>query len=215
MSGPNVNTTNNENHDDTTSSSSSSETRSSSTTSQEVVKAPVQVRHVLHRPRSNVSADFDYRKRTVYKSDYKYRHYYCCNVFQGRYELHNRPYSCCEWFYGSPLWLLILMAVFLLILIVIFLILFGLQPTLNSSRYTETVEKRLINRTRIIYGFYQNCGYQVNSSYLLTTLILCSNTGTTTTGRIELSSFYTVISCGKSLFNGSTLLLIQLFHFLI
>ena len=75
-----------------------------------------------------------------------------------------------------------------------FFTLFGLQPALNSSRRTETAETRLLNRRQIIYGFYRLCGYQVNASYVPTTLILCTNTASTSTARIELSSFYTVIN---------------------
>ena len=172
------------------------------TTMQTSAVAPV--RRVLHRaprlrtPSGYISSDLDYGKQRVYKTDYKYRHYYCCNICRGRYDLHNRSYSCFEWFYGCPLWAYLLLALLLLALVVTFFTLFGLQPTLNASRRSETVETRLINRTQIIYGFYQNCGFQVNATFVPTTLILCTNTATTTTARIELSSFYTVISCANS-----------------
>jgi hypothetical protein len=49
------------------------------------------VHRVAHRPyRSPItpsgyqSSDLDYGKRKVYKTDYKYRHYYCCNWCRGR-----------------------------------------------------------------------------------------------------------------------------------
>lgn len=159
------------------------------------------VHRVVHQPYREYtpsgyySSDLDYGKRKVYKTDYKYRHYYCCNVCKGRCDLRNRSYGCCEWFYGCPLWSLIICGLLFLALLVGFFTLFGLQPTINSSRRDATAETRLVNRTQIIYGFYKNCGYQVNATIdTPTTLILCANTGTTTTARIELSSFYTVIS---------------------
>ncbi|CAF3614112.1 unnamed protein product [Rotaria sp. Silwood1] len=161
------------------------------------------VRRVIHHahhhrqrtPSSYYSSDLDYGKQKVYKTDYKYRHYYCCNVCKGRCDLRNRSYGCCEWFYGCPVWALILCGLFFLALLITFLTLFGLQPSINSTRRAETAETRLLNRTQIIYGFYKNCGYQINAtSNTPTTLILCTNTATTTTARIELSSFYTVIS---------------------
>jgi len=158
--------------------------------------APVQ--RVVHRPYTPsgyISSELDYGRRRIYKTDYKYRHYYCCNMCKGRWDLHNRSYSCCEWFYGCPVWSLLICGLLFLGLLAGFFALFGLQPTLNSSRYSETAEVRLVNRTQIIYGFYQNCGYQVNATVdTPTTLILCVNTNATTTARIELSSFYTVIS---------------------
>jgi hypothetical protein len=156
------------------------------------------VRRVIHRPYTPsgyYSSDLDYGKRKIYKTDYKYRHYYCCNICKGRFDLHNRSYGCCEWFYGCPVWALILFGLLFLALLVTFFTLLGLQPTLNSSRLASTAETRLLNRTQIVYGFYQNCGYQVNATTgTATTLILCTNTATTTTARIQLSPFYTVIS---------------------
>ncbi|CAF2601261.1 unnamed protein product [Rotaria sp. Silwood2] len=133
------------------------------------------------------SSDLDFGKRKVYKSDYKYRHYYYCNWCKGRCDLPNSSCSCCEWFYGCPLWALILLGLLLFALIVTFFTLLGLQPTINSARRSQTAETKLLNRTQIIYGYLQNCGYQANAP---TTLVLCSNTGTTSTSRIELSSYY-------------------------
>jgi len=162
--------------------------------------APVRrVVHQAHRPYTTpsgyYSSDLDYGKRKIYKTDYKYRHYYCCNWCKGRFDLHNRSYGCCEWFYGCPVWSLIFCGLLFLALLVTFITLFALQPSINASRNAATAETRLLNRTKLIYGFYQNCGYQVNaSSNTPTTLILCTNTGTTTTAQIELSPFYTVIS---------------------
>ena len=155
-------------------------------------------RRVIHRPYTPggyVSSDLDYGRRKVYKTDYKYRHYYCCNVCRGRWDLRNRSYSCCEWFYGFPVWYLLLFGLLFLGLLVGFFTLFGLQPTLNPSRRDATAETRLLNRTQIVYGYYRNCGFQINATVgTPTTLILCANTGTTTTARVELSPFYTVIS---------------------
>lgn len=156
------------------------------------------VRRVVHRPYTPsgyVSSDLDYGRRKVYKTDYKYRHYYCCNVCRGRWDLRNRSYSCCEWFYGFPVWYLLLSGLLFLGLLVGFFTLFGLQPTLNPSRRDATAETRLLNRTQIVYGYYRICGFQINATVdTPTTLILCANTGTTTTARVELSPFYTVIS---------------------
>ena len=156
------------------------------------------VHRVVHRPYTPsgyYSSELDYGRRKIYKTDYKYRHYYCCNICKGRCDLHNRSYSCCEWFYGCPVWSLLFCGLLFLGLLAGFFALLGLQPSINSSRYSETAETRLINRTQVVYGFYQNCGYQVNATVnTATTLILCANTGTTTTARIQLSAFYTVIS---------------------
>jgi len=159
------------------------------------------VRRVVHRvhreytPSGYYSTELDYGRRKIYKTDYKYRHYYCCNVCKGRWDLFNRSYGCCEWFYGCPVWALILCGLLFLALLVTFFTLFGLQPSINPSRRAETAETRLLNRTQIIYGFYQNCGYQVNATAnTQTTLILCTNTGTTTTAIIQISPFYTIIN---------------------
>ncbi|CAF1241181.1 unnamed protein product [Rotaria sordida] len=168
--------------------------------------------HRPHTPSGYYSSDLDYGKRKIYKTDYKYRHFYCCNLCKGRCDLHNRSYSCCEWFYGCPLWGLILCGLFFLTLLITFLTLFSLQPSINSTRRTETAETRLLNRTQIIYGFYKNCGYQINATFdTPTTLILCTNTATTSTARIELSSFYTVISRTNSYSYSKILILILLF----
>lgn len=156
------------------------------------------VHRVIHRPYTPsgyVSSELDYGRRKVYKTDYKYRHYYCCNICKGRFDLRNRSYSCCEWFYGCPVWCLLLLGILFLGLLAAFFTLFGLQPTLNSSRRDATAETRLLNRTQIVYGFYQNCGFHINATVdTPTTLILCTNTATTTTARVQLSPFYTVIS---------------------
>lgn len=163
----------------------------------------VPTRRIIHRPvraprvpspSGYISSDLDHGKQKVYTTDYKYRHYYCCNLCQGRCDLHNRSYSCCEWFYGCPVWAYLLLALFFLALLVGFFTLLGLQPSLNSARRTQTVQTRLLNRTQVIYGFYRICGFQANVSNTPTTLILCTNTPTTTTARIELSSFYTIVN---------------------
>lgn len=167
--------------------------------------------HRLRTPSGYFSSDLDYTKRKVYKTDYKYRHYYCCNYCRGRWDLHNRFYSCCEWFYGCPLWAYLLLALFFLALLITFLTLFGLQPAVNAERRSQTAQTRLLNRTQIIYGFYLNCGYQVNATYVPTTLVLCTNTPTTTTARIELSSYYTIINGSKSTFSYHRWLLFILF----
>ncbi|CAF3041498.1 unnamed protein product [Rotaria sp. Silwood2] len=215
----------------TYSGSTTTSTRSTITPQPEIIKQPVvlppqvpiqtttiaPVRRVIHRahdrprtPSGYYSSDLDYGKRKVYKTDYKYRHYYCCNVCKGRCDLRNRSYGCCEWFYGCPVWALILCGLFFLALLITFLTLFGLQPSINSTRRAETAQTRLLNRTQIIYGFYKNCGYQINAtSGTPTTLILCTNTATTTTARIELSSFYTVIS-GTSYYSYSKILTLVL-----
>lgn len=180
------------------------------------------MRRVIHHayrsprtPSSHYSSDLDYEKRKVYKTDYKYRHYYCCNWCKGRWDLHNRAYACCEWFYGCPVWSLILCGLIFLALLVTFLTLFGLQPALNSARYSETAQTRLLNRTEVIYGFYALCGYQINAtSNTATTLILCTNTATTTTARIQLSPFYTVINgTTKHLYSKIFLLIFLFIHF--
>jgi hypothetical protein len=193
--------------DDTTTSTESSLTPQPEMIKQPTIfppQLPIQtttmapVKRVIHRPYTPsgyYSSDLDYGKRKIYKTDYKYRHYYCCNWCKGRCDLHNRSYGCCEWFYGCPVWALILFGLLFLALLVTFLTLFGLQPSINASRRAATAETRLLNRTQVIYGFYKNCGYQVNASAgTPTTLILCTNTPTTTTARIQLASVYTVIS---------------------
>ncbi|CAF4642138.1 unnamed protein product [Rotaria sp. Silwood1] len=163
--------------------------------------------HHVRRTRTHsgyYSSDLDFGKRKVYKSDYKYRHYYYCNWCKGRCDLPNSSCSCCEWFYGCPLWGLILLGLLLLALIVTFFTLLGLQPTINSARRSQTAETQLLNRTQIIYGYLQNCGYQANSP---TTLVLCSNTGTTSTSRIELSSYYMTSKSIKYSFYNQSLIL--------
>ena len=146
--------------------------------------------HHVRRTRINsgyYSSDLDYGKKKVYKTDYKYRHYYYCNYCKGRCDLPNSSCSCCEWFYGCPLWILALLGLLLLGLVVTFFTLFGLQPTLNPARRSATAQKQILNRTAIIYGFLQNCGTQTNTP---TTLALCVNTQTTSTVRIDASSTY-------------------------
>lgn len=135
------------------------------------------------------SSDLDHGKRKIYKSDYKYRHYYYCNWCKGRYDLPNSSCGCCEWFYGCPVWALILVGLLLLALLVTFFTLLGLQPTINSARRSETAETRVLNRTRTVFGFLQNCG---SSSSSITTLALCANTQTTSTSVIAVSSYYTL-----------------------
>ena len=131
------------------------------------------------------SSDLEYGKQKVYKSDYKYRHYYYCNWCKGRCDLPNSSCSCCEWFYGCPVWGLLLLSLFFLALIVTFFTLLGLQPSINSARRSETVQTKLTNRTEVIYGYLQNCGYQTGT---WTTLVLCTNTGTTSTVRVALAT---------------------------
>ena len=195
-----------------TSSSASSTSTEPTTPFPTVAPVPIQtanilpVRRVVHRPTHPVrptrpvtpsgyySSDLDYGKRRVYKTDYKYRHYYCCNFCRGRWDLHNRSYSCCEWFYGCPLWIFPLLAILFLALLVGFFTLLGLQPGINASRRTETAQTRVLNRTEVVYGFYRLCGFQVNATFVSTTLILCTNTPTATTARLQLSSFYTVLN---------------------
>ncbi|CAF3626644.1 unnamed protein product [Rotaria socialis] len=148
--------------------------------------------HHVRRTRTHsgyYSSDLDFGKRKVYKSDYKYRHYYYCNWCKGRCDLPNKSCGCCEWFYGCPVWALILLGLLLLALIVTFFTLFGLQPTINSARRSETAQTQVLNRTQIIYGYLQNCGTQANSP---TTLVLCANTATTSTSVVQLSSYYIV-----------------------
>ncbi|CAF1988918.1 unnamed protein product [Rotaria magnacalcarata] len=155
--------------------------------------------HPPRTPSGYYSSDLDYGKRRVYKTDYKYRHYYCCNWCKGRCDLRNRSYGCCEWFYGCPLWGLICCGLGFLGLLVLFFTLFGLQPSINSTRHSDAAQTVLLNRTEIIYGFYKLCGYQINAtSGTPTTLILCNTTATTSTARIQLSPFYTVISGANS-----------------
>ena len=174
--------------------------------------------HRPYRPPSSASgyrsSDLDYGKRKVYKTDYKYRHYYCCNFCRGRFDLHNRSYSCCEWFYGCPLWVLLICGLFFVALLAGFFALLGLQPSINPTRFAETAQTRLLNRTQIIYGFYQNCGYQVNATNVPTTQVLCTNTATTTTALIQLSSFYTVIS-GTNYFSYNKLLIFFCYIFVL
>ncbi|CAF4697191.1 unnamed protein product, partial [Rotaria magnacalcarata] len=48
--------------------------------------------HHVRRTRTHsgyYSSDLDFGKRKVYKSDYKYRHYYYCNWCKGRCDLPN------------------------------------------------------------------------------------------------------------------------------
>jgi hypothetical protein len=150
-------------------------------------------RRFIHRARrirtysGYYSSDLDHGKRKVYKSDYKYRHYYYCNWCKGRCDLPNSSCGCCEWFYGCPLWSLILLGLLFLALIITFFTLLGLQPTINPARRSATAETGVLNRTQIIYGFLQNCGAQAIGP---TTLALCSNTQTTSTSRIASSTFY-------------------------
>lgn len=152
-------------------------------------------RRYIHRARrirthsGYYSSDLDYGKRKIYKSDYKYRHYYYCNYCKGRCDLPNSSCGCCEWFYGCPLWALIFLGLLLLALIVTFFTLLGLQPTINPTRRSETAETQVLNRTQIVYGFLQNCGSQANTP---TTLALCANTQTTSTSRTIVTSYYTL-----------------------
>lgn len=147
------------------------------------------------------SSDLDFGKQKVYKSDYKYRHYYYCNWCKGRCDLPNSSCSCCEWFYGCPLWGLILLGLLLLALIIAFFTLLGLQPTINSARRSETAITQVLNRTQIIYGFLKNCGTSSNTP---TTLPLCANTAGTTTSRVILSSYYTVSKSVKISFHNKS-----------
>jgi hypothetical protein len=213
--------------DDTTTSTSSTVTPRPAIFPQQTILPPQfpfqtigipPVHRVVHRPPSSASgyrsSDLDYGKRKVYKTDYKYRHYYCCNFCRGRCDLHNRPYGCCEWFYGCPLWALLICGLFFLALLAGFFALLGLQPSINPTRRAETAETRLLNRTQIIYGFYQNCGYQVNATNVPTTQVLCTNTATTTTALIQLSPFYTVIS-GTNYFSYNKLLIFFCYIFVL
>ncbi|CAF0856813.1 unnamed protein product [Rotaria sordida] len=152
------------------------------------------------------SSDLDFGKRKIYKSDYKYRHYYYCNWCKGRCDLPNSSCSCCEWFYGCPLWALILLGLLFLALIITFFTLLGLQPTINSARRSQTAETQVLNRTNIIYGYLRNCGFQTN---IPTTLVLCSNTGTTSTSRVELSSYYITSKNIKNSFSNKYLILMS------
>jgi len=171
--------------------------------------AIVPERRFIHRARrvrtysGYYSSDLDYGKRKIYKSDYKYRHYYYCNWCRGRCDLPNSSCSCCEWFYGCPLWALLLLGLLFLALIVTFFTLLGLQPTINSARLSETAETEVINRTKIVYGFLENCGSQANTP---TTLVLCANTQATSTSIVVVSASY--ISKGiKSSFDDNLLIL--------
>ena len=150
------------------------------------------------------SSDLEHGKRKIYKSDYKYRHYYYCNWFKGRCDLPNRSCGCCEWFYGCPVWGWILTAFLFLALLVTFFTLLGLQPTINSARRSETAQTRLTNRTQIIYGYLQNCGYQVGTP---TTLALCANTQTTSTSRVILSPSITTLTGARS-FSSNEMLIV-------
>ncbi|CAF1334492.1 unnamed protein product [Didymodactylos carnosus] len=125
------------------------------------------------------SSDLDHGFRRVYKSDYKYRHYYYCNWFKGRCDLKNRSCGCCEWFYGCPVWMLVLLMLLFLGILVAFFTLLGLQPTINAARRSQTAQNRLLNKTVIVYGFLENCGYGTAGAG--TTLPLCINTISTTT----------------------------------
>jgi hypothetical protein len=172
--------------------------------------AVIPVRRFIHHVRRTrtysgyYSSDLDHGKRKVYKSDYKYRHYYYCNWCRGRYDLPNSSCGCCEWFYGCPLWALIILALLFLALIAAFFTLLGLQPTLNPTRRSDTAQNQILNRTQIIYGVLQNCGYQAN---IPTTLALCANTQTTSTAIIAVSSY--IQSTGfKSLFHEKLLILV-------
>jgi hypothetical protein len=119
--------------------------------------AIVPERRFIHRARrvrtysGYYSSDLDYGKRKIYKSDYKYRHYYYCNWCKGRCDLPNSSCGCCEWFYGCPLWALLLLGLLFLALIITFFTLLGLQPTINSTRRSETAETEVVNRTKIVY----------------------------------------------------------------
>ena len=171
--------------------------------------------HRAHRVRTYsgyYSSDLDYGKRKIYKSDYKYRHYYCCNWFKGRCDLANRSCSCCEWFYGCPLWGFLLLGLLFLVLTVAFFALLGLQPTINSARRSATAGTQLLNRTVIIFGFLQNCGTQNDT---LTTLALCTNTGTTSTSRVELSPSFMTLKGTKFSFNKKFLILLCFLMFIL
>jgi hypothetical protein len=163
--------------------------------------------HHVRRTRTHsgyYSSDLDHGKRRVYKSDYKYRHYYYCNWCKGRCDLPNSSCGCCEWFYGCPVWALILFGLLFLALIITFFTLLGLQPTINPTRFSETAQTRLLNRTQIVYGFLQNCGFQVG---VPTTLALCSNTQTTITSVVQLSSYYITSKSLETCFYNEILIL--------
>ncbi|CAF1141933.1 unnamed protein product [Rotaria magnacalcarata] len=171
--------------------------------------------HHVRRTRTHsgyYSSDLDFGKRKVYKSDYKYRHYYYCNWCKGRCDLPNKSCGCCEWFYGCPVWALILLGFLLLALIVTFFTLFGLQPTLNSARRSETAQTQVLNRTQIIYGYLKNCGTQANSP---TTLVLCANTATTSTSVVQLSSYYIVSKGIKASFYSQVFLVVFFSYFFV
>jgi len=221
--------------DYTTSSTSSYTTRSTITPRPHVIKQhmilpprpPIQTtiindppttivpeRRFIHRARRTrtysgyYSSDLDHGKQKVYKSDYKYRHYYYCNWCKGRCDLKNSSCGCCEWFYGCPLWALILLGLLFLALLVTFFTLLGLQPTINSARRSETAETSLVNRTKIVYGFLQNCGFQANNP---TTLVLCANTQTTSTSIVVVSGS-SIISKGiKNSFDNQSFVLFYFF----
>ena len=154
--------------------------------------------HHVRRTRTHsgyYSSDLDHGKRKVYKSDYKYRHYYYCNWCRGRCDLPNSSCSCCEWFYGCPAWGLLLCALFFVALLAAFITLLSLQPNINPARRSQTAETRLLNRTQVIYGFLQNCGVQLGAP---TTLVQCANTKTTSTARLSLSSAYMTLVARRS-----------------
>ena len=159
-------------------------------------------RRFIHRARrvrtysGYYSSDLDHGKRKVYKSDYKYRHYYYCNWCKGRCDLPNSSCGCCEWFYGCPVWSLILLGLLFLALLITFFTLLGLQPTINPTRRSQTAQTRVLNRTQIVYGFLQNCGFAAGAP---TTLALCANTLTTTTSSVVATSYYT-LSKGMNVF---------------
>jgi hypothetical protein len=171
-------------------------------------------RRFIHRARrvrtysGYYSSDLDHGKRKVYKSDYKYRHYYYCNWCKGRCDLPNSSCGCCEWFYGCPLWSLILLGLLFLALLITFFTLLGLQPTINSARYSETAQTRILNRTQIVYGFLQNCG---TAGGVPTTLALCANTQATSTSSVVVTSYYTLSNGIKNSFNIKLFILLNIF----
>ena len=173
-------------------------------------------RRYIHRARrirtysGNYSSDLDHGKRKIYKSDYKYRHYYYCNWCKGRCDLPNSSCGCCEWFYGCPVWALILAGLLFLALLVTFFTLLGLQPTINPTRRSETAETRVLNRTKTVFGFLQNCGSSASS---ITTLALCANTLTTSTSSVIVSSTYTLSTGMKNSLNMNFLIFWIVFLF--
>lgn len=174
-------------------------------------------RRYIHRARrvrtysGNYSSDLEHGKRKIYKSDYKYRHYYYCNWCKGRCDLPNSSCGCCEWFYGCPVWALILAGLLFLALLVTFFTLLGLQPTINPTRRSETAETRVVNRTKTVFGFLQNCGSSASS---ITTLALCINTHTTSTSSVIVSSTYTLSTGIRTCFNMNLLIFWIFFLFI-